>query len=58
MGSGGRTSSMSKNQHEAAAKRPHPESADKALQDAEPDWDRMGEIVDRLLSTPSEKQKP
>jgi hypothetical protein len=47
---------MSKNQHEAATKRPHPEKADKALQDAQPDWDRMGEIADRLLSTPPDRQ--
>lgn len=47
---------MSKNQYEAKPKRPHPENADKALQDGQPDWDCMGEVADRLLSTPPDRQ--
>jgi hypothetical protein len=27
-----------------------------ALLDTQPDWDRMGEIADRLLSTPPDRQ--
>lgn len=29
---------------------------DQAAMDAQPDWDRMGEIADRLLSTPPDRQ--
>ena len=39
-----------------AAKGTQPNNADKALLEAKPDWDRMGEIADRLLSTPPDRQ--
>lgn len=29
---------------------------EKVLLEAKPDWDRMGEIADRLLSTPPDRQ--
>ena len=33
-----------------------PNDADVALLESKPDWDRMGEIADRLLSTPPDRQ--
>jgi|GEM_PF-6550512 len=35
---------------------PKDSTDNKALLDVQPDWDRMGEIADRLLSTPPDRQ--
>lgn len=40
----------------SSAKKPELTDADKALLQAEPDWERMGEGAKRLLSTPPNRE--
>ncbi|MFK5595611.1 hypothetical protein ACFZ8E_01150 [Methylobacterium sp. HMF5984] len=45
------------NDHEQAPKAREHADADKAALEAEPNWDRMGQIARRLMATPPGQQK-